>query len=351
MSTSQSLQAPKPSRAVSIWLISVWSMILAMVLVGGITRLTGSGLSMVEWHPLMGAVPPIGEAQWNEVFELYKESPQYQVVNHWMDLDSFKSIFFWEYIHRLIGRLIGVVVLVPCLYFMARKKLSRSLVWKSMFAIFLGGMQGLLGWYMVKSGLVDDPAVSHFRLAAHLMLAFLVGQWILWMWLDLRYQGQSRQIVDSATRRSMRGFLLLLLIQIVYGAFVAGLRAGHMAMTFPDMNGYYLPHHFYAEGGIWNNLLHAPLAVHYLHRLLALVALTWGIKLFLRIRGQQPDASLKLANLALLLLLVAQIGLGIYTVLSFISIPVAVAHQGTAYLLTGSVFFLLHRSKVDKLSR
>ena len=325
-------------------------MILAMVLVGGITRLTGSGLSTVEWHPLMGAVPPIGEAQWNEVFELYKESPQYQKVNQWMDLESFKSIFFWEYIHRLIGRLIGVVVLVPCLYFMARKKLSRSLAWKSMFAIFLGGLQGLLGWYMVKSGLVDDPAVSHFRLAAHLMLAFLVGQWILWMWLDLRYQGRPMQNVDPATCRSMCGFLALLLIQIIYGAFVAGLRAGHMAMTFPDMNGYYLPQHFFEEGGLWHNLLHAPLAVHYLHRLIALLALIWGLKLFLRIRKQQNDGTLMLANRSLLVLLLVQVGLGIYTVLSFISVPVAVAHQGTAYLLTGSVFVLLHRSRVEPLS-
>ncbi len=342
MSTSAQ---PTHSRAVRVWLFLVWAMILAMVLVGGITRLTGSGLSMVEWHPLMGAVPPLDEAQWTEAFDQYKQSPQYQKVNQWMDLAAFKKIFFWEYIHRLIGRLIGVVVLVPCLYFWARKRLSRRLLGQTLIAIILGGLQGLLGWFMVKSGLVDDPAVSHFRLAAHLLLAFVVGQWILWMMLDLRYDKTKRSPLTPAVRRSIYVFLGLLIVQIAYGAFVAGLRAGHMAMTFPDMNGAYAPSHFFTGDSLLDNLLHVPLAVHYLHRVLAVVVLLAGIRLFQQVGKQTPTGGLLSANRAMLVLLIFQVGLGIWTVMSFISIHVAVAHQGCAYLLMGSLFAMLHRSE------
>jgi heme a synthase len=336
---------PSHSRAVRVWLFLVWAMILAMVLVGGITRLTGSGLSMVEWHPLMGAVPPLGEAEWIEVFDQYKQSPQYQKVNQWMDLPAFKKIFFWEYIHRLVGRLIGVVVLLPCLYFWARKRLSRRLLGQTLIAIVLGGLQGLLGWFMVKSGLVDDPAVSHFRLAAHLLLAFVVGQWILWMMLDLRYANANRAPLTPAVRRSIVVFLGLLILQIAYGAFVAGLRAGYMAMTFPDMNGFYAPGHFFTGDALVDNLLHVPLAVHYLHRILAIIVLLMGIRLFLQVRRQNPSGGLGSANRAMLLLLLFQVGLGVWTVMSYISIHVAVAHQGCAYLLMGSLFAMLHRSE------
>ncbi len=347
MSATSSTTPPSAPRSVRVWLHLVWLMILAMVIVGGITRLTGSGLSMVEWHPLMGAVPPIGEAEWNEVFDLYKESQQYQKVNHWMDLEAFKKIFFWEYIHRLLGRLIGVVVLLPCVWFALRKQLSRRLIGQTIIAIVLGGLQGLLGWFMVKSGLVDDPAVSHFRLAAHLLLAFLVGQWMLWMILDLKYADAARSAVPASLRRAIKFFLLLLLVQIAYGAFVAGLRAGHMAMTFPDMNGYYAPSHFFTGEGLIDNLLHVPLAVHYLHRLLAIAVLAIGIWLWMRIRRADVSAGMSRANHWMLLLLLAQVGLGIWTVMSYISIHLAVAHQGCAYLLTGSVFALLHRSRVQ----
>lgn len=338
--------APSPSRAVRIWLFLVWAMILAMVLVGGITRLTGSGLSMVEWHPLMGAVPPIGEAEWNEVFDQYKQSPQYQKVNNWMDLAAFQKIFFWEYIHRLIGRLIGVVVLLPCLYFWLRKQLNRRLLIQTLIAIVLGGLQGLLGWFMVKSGLVDDPAVSHFRLAAHLLLAFGVGQWILWMRLDLRHADDPGYEVPPSLRRGIYGVLLLLVIQIAYGAFVAGLRAGHMAMTFPDMNGLYAPQHFFTGEGLLDNLLHVPLAVHYLHRVLAVVVLLAGIWLFRKVRNHSHMGALRRANYSMMALLLAQVGLGIWTVMSFMSIHVAVSHQGCAYLLMGSLIAMLHRSRV-----
>ena len=162
-------------RAVRLWLWSLWLAVLGMVVVGGITRLTGSGLSMVEWQPLIGAIPPLDEASWQAVFARYQLSPQFQQVNHWMQLDDFKRIFFWEYVHRLVGRSVGLLVFVPWLYFVARRRLSRRLALATLGAFALGGAQGLLGWYMVKSGLVDVPRVSHLRLAAHLSLAFGLG--------------------------------------------------------------------------------------------------------------------------------------------------------------------------------
>jgi cytochrome c oxidase assembly protein subunit 15 len=343
------VQAPK-SGGIAFWLISVWAMILGMVLLGGITRLTGSGLSMVDWHPLMGAFPPVDEDQWNNVFDLYKQSPQFLKVNQWMDLEAFKKIFFWEYLHRMVGRLIGVVVLLPCIYFWIRGKLSKPLLLKTMLAIFLGGLQGLLGWFMVKSGLVDDPKVSHFRLAAHLVLAMLVGQWILWMLLDLHYCKRPPTPVSRRLRITIWSFVLLLLLQITYGAFVAGLRAGHMAMTFPDMNGYFAPHHFFTSGNLWQDMVHTPLAIHFIHRTLGLIVLLVGGLLFWRIRRTEGAGSSGLCGASAITatLLFIQVGFGIWTLVSFVSIPIAVAHQGIGFLLLGSSFCMLHRSRTSQ---
>ncbi|MBW2223699.1 MAG: COX15/CtaA family protein [Deltaproteobacteria bacterium] len=182
----QTVSATQTSRLVATWLLFLYLMVFAMVIVGGATRLTGSGLSMVQWHPFMGALPPLSESDWTETFQKYQASPQYKLVNHWMLLSDFKRIFLWEYAHRLLGRLIGVFFIVPWLLFLVQRRLDRPLAWKTFVAFLLGGAQGLLGWFMVKSGLVDNPEVSHYRLAAHLGLALLVGQYLLWLFLDLR---------------------------------------------------------------------------------------------------------------------------------------------------------------------
>ena len=254
------------SHAVATWLLLLYLMVFAMVIVGGATRLTGSGLSMVEWHPLMGALPPLSESDWIETFQKYQASPQYQLVNQWMVLSDFKRIFLWEYVHRLLGRLIGVVFLVPWLFFLIRRSLDRPLAWKTFVAFLLGGAQGLLGWFMVKSGLVDNPEVSHYRLAAHLALALLVGHYLLWLFLDARRPTVRRS--DSPPRGASNAptwsFIALLAVQIVFGALMAGKHAGLVAATFPDMNGEWIPSAFLSIEPWWRDLVENPLSIHFL---------------------------------------------------------------------------------------
>lgn len=337
-------EAGRPQRAVVVWLIAVYVMVFLMVLIGGITRLTGSGLSMVEWRPLMGAIPPLSEEAWVEVFEEYKAFPQYQKVNGWMDLAAFKKIFFWEYIHRLWGRLIGVAVFVPWLYFLAKKKLTEKTKVGALIAIALGGAQGVLGWYMVKSGLVDVPAVSHFRLAAHLLLALVVSQWLLWLILDLVAPWRASAPPLPGGRSLPRALLALLYLQITYGAFVAGMRAGFMSSTFPDMNGEYLPGAFFTSASLLNDLLHSPLAIHYTHRALGTLALLSFIGAGVFLSRATSSKSDRLLAQSLIYMVMLQFALGVITVVFSVPVPWAVAHQGGGVILLGLATALLHRA-------
>jgi heme a synthase len=326
------------------WLLLCWALVLAMVALGGITRLTGSGLSIVEWQPLMGALPPLDASDWQEVFGKYQSSPQYRQVNRWMALDDFKRIFFWEYLHRLVGRLIGVTVLVPWLYFVWRKQLHARLAWKTLGVFALGGLQGFLGWYMVQSGLWDEPRVSHFRLAAHLCLAFLTGQLLLWLALDGYFprragaHGRPR----SAMLWALCGFIALLAVQIAWGAFMAGTHAGHYFATFPDMNGAYEPSRFFTGDSIVNAALTDPTAIHYLHRLFAFTLLSVAIGLWVFVwRARLPYVG---AAATLAALTFVQFNLGALTVVLRMPLWIAVLHQGCAYLVASSAILLLHRA-------
>jgi cytochrome c oxidase assembly protein subunit 15 len=334
-----------PPRAVRLWLWSLWLAVLVMVVVGGITRLTGSGLSMVEWQPLIGAIPPLDEASWQAVFARYQASPQFQQVNHWMQLADFKRIFFWEYVHRLIGRSIGLFVFVPWLYFLVRGRLTRALALSTLGAFALGGAQGLLGWYMVKSGLVDEPRVSHLRLAAHLTLAFALGQWLLWLALAAergRAPRPAAGFVPGAPSPGQRaaawGLVALIVLQSVFGAFMAGTRAGVLFSSFPDMNGTLSPAPFFV-GALLDDLLHNPAAIHWTHRTLAWLVLGYGLGLLSWLRttpglGRAPG----LLGAALLL----QVVLGALTVIQAVPISLAVAHQATAYLLLSCAVAVCH---------
>ncbi len=307
-----------------VWLIIVWLMVAVMVAVGGITRLTGSGLSMVEWHPLMGAIPPGTEAEWLAVFERYKQFPQYLKVNDWMQLADFKRIFFWEYFHRLLGRLLGLVFFIPWLYFVLRKRLQGVWARRTFVAFLLGGAQGLLGWFMVRSGLVDVPAVSHFRLAAHLSMAFVAACWIAW----ILFLGRPNQ-PDRVLHRGAWALLVLVAVQIVWGAFMAGARAGFLYSTFPTYHGVWVPPEAFATG--LRALLDAPAGIHFAHRtlgwLVGFAALGWA--LWARARGR-GGLGLAVAGLTLL-----QFLLGVATVMSAVQIFIATAHQlGGLALLT-----------------
>ncbi|MCL4163044.1 UNVERIFIED_CONTAM: hypothetical protein GTU68_039795, partial [Idotea baltica] len=204
-----------------------------MVIVGGITRLTHSGLSISNYKLISGTIPPMNEVEWNAAFDLYKQYPEYQKLNTHFTLEEFKDIYFWEWIHRVIGRFIGLVFILPFLYFLIRKQLSKSTIKKSVILLILGGFQGFLGWYMVKSGLVDRPDVSHYRLAAHLTTAFLTFAYTFWVALDLMFP--NKRVVDKKLRNFIRLGLVVLIIQIIYGAFVAGLDAGWIHNHWPLM--------------------------------------------------------------------------------------------------------------------
>ena len=324
-------------RSVVIWLASVYLLICAMVLIGGTTRLTGSGLSMVQWHPLMGILPPLDQEAWQAVFARYKESPQYNLVNHWMTLADFKQIFFWEYFHRLLGRAIGFAFIVPWAVFVVRKKLRGRLAKRTALAFVLGGAQGLLGWIMVKSGLVDVPAVSHYRLAAHLMLALFVAGWILWILLDMRCAQQSASQPSSRLGRASWALVGLIALQCVYGAFMAGTRAGYLFDTFPTMNGEWIP----TGLGSMNPFAH-PTSIHFIHRLLAWI--TAGSVLLFWWQTRKGAASRRQAMVAhaLLAALALQFLLGILTIIFNMPIAMAVAHQGGGVLLLSVALVTAH---------
>lgn len=324
-------------RAVVAWLWVVWAFVLAMVVVGGVTRLTGSGLSMVVWQPLIGAIPPLNHADWQAVFEQYQRTPQYQQVNSWMTLGDFQRIFFWEYLHRLLGRLIGLVVLVPGVWFFVRGRVRGALAVRVLLAFVFGGLQGVLGWYMVMSGLVDVPAVSHYRLAAHLSLAFFVGCWVLWILLDLLAPAARRG--DAAIRRGAGWFLVLLAVQIVYGAFMAGSRAGYLFATFPAMHGAWWPP---GASLAWPDVTSNPVTIHALHRHLAWVVLAAGLWLCARARSQATDAGQRAAASWLAVAIAVQVALGIATVMTSVQIALATAHQGVSFLLLSSAVWLWH---------
>ena len=332
---------PLPA-SVRAWLWVVFVTILMMTVIGGITRLTGSGLSMVTWHPLMGALPPLDEAAWNEVFVLYQASPQYEQVNSWMTLADFKRIFFWEYVHRVFGRMIGLIVIGPWLWFLARRQLTRRWAGRTILLFVLGGLQGLMGWFMVRSGLVDMPRVSHFRLAAHLLLAFLCGQYAVWLALDGVPAPSERPAASRAVRLSVMGVIGLVVLQIGFGAFTAGTHAGLVAATFPDVNGHWLPGAFVGEEGVIQAVLYSPAMIAWIHRMLGLLVLAgvigavglWWRSGLVRLRG--PGAML-------VALTSIQVGLGIATVVWRVPTSLAVIHQATALLLLSSLTWALHR--------
>ena len=324
-------------RSVVVWLASVLLLIFVMVLVGGTTRLTGSGLSMVEWHPLMGTFPPSDAEAWQAVFAKYQESPQYNLVNSWMTLDDFKRIFFWEYVHRLLGRVIGLVFVVPWLVFVIRGKLRGRLAKRTALAFVLGGAQGLMGWIMVKSGLVDMPAVSHYRLAAHLMLALLVAAWVLWIILDLRVPRDQPRKSSSPFGKASWALVGLISLQCIYGAFMAGTRAGYLYDTFPTLNGEWIP-----TGLMAMNPFSDPTSIQFFHRLLAWLSAASVLFFWWKTRTTAVSRKQALVAAALVGLVALQFLLGVFTVVFNMPIVIAVAHQGGGVLLLAAAVVNAH---------
>ena len=332
---------PGRERIIASWLLLCCVMIFAMVVLGGVTRLTGSGLSMVEWDPIFGVVPPLNQDEWQEVFDKYRTSPEYQKVNMHMEVDDFKSIYWFEFAHRLLGRTIGTVFLLPFLFFLWRGWLHRPLIPKLITMFVLGGLQGALGWYMVASGLVDNPHVSQYRLTAHLVAAFIIYGYIFWVALDLLSAQHER--LAAASRRLRFAtllFLLLVLVTISSGGFVAGLKAGHAYNTFPLMDGKLIPEVIFLLEPRWHNFFENIATVQFDHRLLAMLVLISGITLWVYARGL-PAVLRRRAHL-LLGMIGIQVTLGISTLLLHVPVALASAHQAGALVLLTLTLYLLH---------
>jgi cytochrome c oxidase assembly protein subunit 15 len=314
---------------VAAWLLLCAALACAVVLVGGITRLTRSGLSIVEWQPLIGILPPLSQEAWETLFAKYRETPEFRQVNPNMTLDGFKGIFWWEYTHRLLARAIGFVYVVPLLFFQWRKMLDSSLAVK-LWAIFvLGALQGVLGWYMVKSGLVDDPKVSPVRLTAHLGLALVIFTAELWLALQLL----SPRV--SPFEKLPLALPYLILAMALSGGMVAGLRAGYAYNTFPLMNGQLVPPDLLVLDPWWHNLLYNMATVQFVHR-----AFFWLIALLILLAWW--PARYRVASHVLLLAFAAQAALGISTLLHGVPLALAAAHQSGAVLLLAAAVWNAH---------
>jgi len=329
----------KGHRVVIMWLLVCCALIFAMVVLGGVTRLTQSGLSMVDWKPILGVVPPLNDTQWNQAFEQYKQFPEYQFVNQDMTLSGFQQIYLVEYAHRVLGRLIGICFIVPFVIFVLRGMIDRTMIGKLLFIFLLGALQGLMGWYMVKSGLVDNPHVSQYRLAAHLSLAVLIYGFIFWTALDLI---NSRITQESGENRFALLLLVLVSVMIISGAFVAGTRAGFIMNTFPAMNGQWLPDGLFAISPVWRDVFENTVTVQFIHRCGALLVFTSVVYFTIRelIRGVM--ANKQLAVWLLLSATLLQVFLGISTLLMRVPIVLGVAHQGGALLLFTAAIFTFH---------
>jgi len=337
---SQTSYASDRLRPVRIWLYVMAAFVLLMVVVGGITRLTESGLSITSWKPISGTIPPLNDAQWQAEFDAYKTIPQYTVNNATMTLDEFKGIFFWEYLHRLLGRVLGFLFAIPFVIFLIQKRFTPQLAWPLFGLFILGGFQGVLGWWMVSSGLTELTSVSQYRLAAHLCAACLLFMALVYVPRSLQ---PGRNLAGSRTHdfRWISLLLVLIFLQIGAGAFVAGLDAGMGYNTWPLMDGAIIPNGLGAMQPFWRNLFENNLTVQFIHR-----GIAYGIVVYLAVllwrqsrRGGFAGVHKWLLILSAMVLL--QVVLGISTLLTSVQIDLAVAHQALAFLLAGTVVLYL----------
>jgi Uncharacterized protein required for cytochrome oxidase assembly len=329
---------PRPA-ALSRWLWAVALLVIAVVAVGGITRLTESGLSITEWKPVSGVLPPLTDAAWQAEFEKYQQIPEYKEINAGMSLAAFKGIFFWEWLHRILGRLVGMALLVPLAWYALRRAVPAGYGWRLFALAALVGLQGAIGWWMVASGLVTRTDVSHFRLATHLLTALFLLGGLVWTARDLRVLAGDPAARPARLTLAATGVIAILLVQLLLGAWTAGLNAGYVASSWPLMNDHFVPEGIDWSGGVWLAITNDPFLIHFLHRwwswaaALALLLLARA----LRRRGGRTEARW------LLLVVAAQMTLGILTVITGVSMWIAVLHQVTGAILVAVAAAGLHR--------
>ncbi len=335
------------SRPVVYWLLIGCSLIYLMLIVGAITRLTHSGLSMTDWSPT-GSLPPLNEAAWQVEFGKYQQSPEYQIMNSHFTLSEFKSIFWWEYIHRFIGRFIGLVFFVGFLYFLIKKKLDEKLIWRCIALMVLGALQGLIGWWMVKSGLSKNPAVSHYRLAVHLINAFIVFGVTFWFALELIYADIKPKLVSFQIKKwkgVLYFFLSLLMIQIIYGAFVAGLKAGLAFPTWPKMGTQWIPEEIHAYDSFFANFIDKNKAgIQFIHRYIAYLVAFFVAALLLWAKQLEIKGSIQKGIQFLFILTGIQFLLGVLTLIYHVPVSLGVLHQTGAFCMFATSLFIIFHS-------
>lgn len=346
-------QAAKSSTiSVRLWLCLIAACVFAMVMVGGATRLTGSGLSITEWQPILGAFPPTTESDWLDAFQKYQQIPEYQLINKGMSLGEFKAIYWWEWSHRLLGRLIGFVFFLPFVYFLWRREIPKPFISRVGLLFVLGGAQGLLGWLMVKSGLTERVDVSQYRLAAHLGLAVLIAGYALWLALSLNDKtedGLNRKINAPSSLASLIQFCagalaIAIYIQIVLGGFVAGLKAGHVSDTWPLMNGAFVPPGLDALSPWYANIFENPLTAQFSHRMVAYAIALLAAFSAIAVWKGNASPSTRISMAAICISILIQIALGVATIVYAVPLGLALAHQANAIVLFALALWHLHNS-------
>ncbi len=336
----------KYNKQIAYWLIFGGLMVLLMVIIGGITRLTHSGLSIVTWQPIKGILPPMNEAEWQAAFEAYKKIPEYNKVHFYFTLQDFKHIFFWEYLHRMLGRSLGIVFFIPFLYFLLTKKIrSRKLLKRLLLIFFLGGLQGFAGWYMVKSGLVENTSVDHVRLAIHMSMALIILTSISWTVFELLFYSKAN-IDTPKINHSLKFVITLVAIQIIYGGLTAGLKAGYVFPTYPKMGTKWFPdiaRQSLISDGILS-FINFPASVQFVHRWLGFIILCLLLFQIMNVR-KIKNRLLKKIFWFVILLISLQFTFGVFVLLLKVPIHLAVTHQVTAFLLFISLLFAYYLSK------
>ena len=332
---------------IAYWLLAACFMVLVILVIGGITRLTQSGLSITEWEPLRGIIPPLTEADWKHYFELYRQSPEYRKLNRGMSLAEFQNIFWWEWIHRIAARVFGLILVIPMAYFAIRGRFRKQELWRALLLLVLVAMQALLGWAMVQTGLGERPYVSHHHLAAHLGLAFLLFGFMLWWALEL-LGVPGRGGATKTLRLLSAVFAGLVFLQSIWGGFVAGLQAGYLHNTFPKMSEYWV----YPDVGIlnplWLDLTSNPHTVQLVHRILGVSLVVFAIVIWAYTHHSDTDGLCKRLAVLLVIVTTAQMALGIVTLLLAVPVTIAVIHQAVGLLLFGLALWL-SASSVDPM--
>lgn len=333
---------PAQSSAIVGWLLVCCALVFCMVVLGGVTRLTDSGLSMVRWEPISGVVPPLSLAEWQKEFDHYREYPEYQKINAGMSLSDFKTIFYFEWAHRVLGRAIGIVFALGFVWLWWRGALTRALTPHLVAMFVLGGLQGLLGWYMVKSGLIDNPHVSQYRLTAHLGMALLIYLYMLWVVFTLM-ERRSAEVVSRAYRRAAISLGALASMTVLSGGFVAGLKAGHAFNTFPLMAGKLIPPGYLVLEPAWKNFFENIPTVQFNHRLLAILTFVLVLIFVIRVLRDQKMRRLRGPVVLFGVAVIAQVTLGITTLLTYVPIPLAAAHQAMALVVLSAMLYVVFR--------